>query len=442
MHLWQQRVVVLFVGLLGLGVSACGGEGASAATSAPSTEIIPSPTLFQVVQQPTLAPTPNPTTPGPTTIVIWWPDTLAPVDNARAADLLSAQFSGFEAANDNTRVEFRLKKLSDAGGILSTLRNASAIAPGALPDLTLVRYEDLPALVQAGLVQPMEGKVSSGTVGDLTNLSRTVLLLGQVNNQLYGVPYMLDVLLVAYRPADDSGFESWRFEDVLTRQIPLVFSAAQANPINATFWIQYLSAGGSLPQGGVLTLNPDALRIVLSFYEQARAAQLISPASLEYTTSSASQNALLNRTVDMAIINSTLYLQMVANDSSFKAAPVPTFDGTSRTTLNGWLWVLTTSNADRQEAALSLLNWLMVADRQGQYAEVIRMLPSQRTAFASWQAADEPLLTALLDNAVLPLTTSEGGALARAMQAALIAVISGERTAAAAADSVIEQVGG
>ena len=80
-------------------------------------------------------------------------------------------------------------------------------------------------------------------------------------------------------------------------------------------------------------------------------------------------------------------------------------------------------------------------DRQAEYGRVVTMLPSQRSALErgiAHSATVQPYLD-LLDNAVIPITESEGGALAIAMQEALIAVITGNRTAEQATQDVIRQ---
>src|SRR5690348_7804315 len=82
---------------------------------------------------PTSAPaaTAEVTEPVSLTLNIWWPEPLAPIDNQDAADLLSEQISAFQAANRDVVVDFRLKKAQDVGGIMSTLKAASLVAPGA-----------------------------------------------------------------------------------------------------------------------------------------------------------------------------------------------------------------------------------------------------------------------------------------------------------------------
>lgn len=400
------------------------------------------------VRQPATAETPTPAaTPVLATqapinqLVVWLPDQLAPVDNSDAANVLSTQISAFEESETGTnglKIDLRRKKAQDVGGIMSTLRTGSVVAPGALPDVTLMRRDDLLAAVQAGLIYPLEGRVSSGIIGDLYN---PALQLGQVDGQLYGLPYMLDLPLVVYRP-DKVSLTTWRFQDVLNARMVFVFPAARSDGLSDVFFLQYLAAGGTLPNNGSLTVNADALHTTLSFYEQAVENGTITSAVLQYTSPADYQSDLASGTIDAAVVTSSTYLRLRTQGQNVLAAPIPTPSGHTATSLDGWMWVVTTSNADRQALAVRFINWLMNSDQQGRYARAVVMLPSQRLALRGMglDDRDNALFTDFLSTARLPFTTSLSGAPARAMQAALVAVISKERTADQATQDVMTQL--
>src|SRR5690606_11626731 len=92
---------------------ACSGP-ATVTPAAQATELI----------EPQITPTNTPTLPTataaateeitPTTLHIWWPEPLAPINNEDAADLLSAQISAFQNANPTVLVDFRLKEIGRA----------------------------------------------------------------------------------------------------------------------------------------------------------------------------------------------------------------------------------------------------------------------------------------------------------------------------------------
>lgn len=415
-----------------LALAACG----------PSTAPI---TPAAVAQLPTDTPTPEATitptpaatsTPAPAVLSIWWPEPLAPVDNSDAADLLSEQISGFQAAQGgDVLVDLRLKREGDLGGIMATLRAASPVAPGALPDLTLMQRSDLLAAAHDGLVFPLEGLVSSAVVGDLF---QPALQLGQVDGALYGVPYMLSVEHMAYHDVGASGL-SWRFADVLARGTPYAFPAGPAAGISRTLFSQYLDAGGSLDDANHLVIDADALLAVLTYYQQTVETGVLSPAVLNYARPADYRVDLVAGVLDAGVVGSTLYLSLVEESAALRFGPLPTESGVGASALDGWLWVLTTSSADRQALAARFLNWMMNASRQGQYAQTVNMLPSQRTALQQWPATPYTAFAReLLVGSIPYLADNASSAAARALQTAMTEVISGQKDAAAAVESVLD----
>ncbi|MBI5670219.1 MAG: extracellular solute-binding protein [Chloroflexi bacterium] len=432
MHLFRCALVVLVMLL-----AACAPAGSAVQITR---EPLISPTPAPTVTVPTLAPTLEVTNTAPLTLAIWWPEPLSPVDDLRVSTVLSEQTAAFEAQSAGVVVETRLKKPRDLGGIMETLRTASAVAPGALPDLTLLRREDLLEAVQMGLVQPLEGRVSSAIIG---NLYTAALELGQVNGQLYGLPYVLDVQHIAYWGDFPSG-DFATFDTVLERGRSYAFAASASTGISPVFLLQYLSAGGSLADLSVGEVNADALRAVLRFYEQAVSAGIIDPVVLNYTSANDYLVALQSRTIPAGVVSSTTYLQLGVNGQPLAFAPIPVPASQPTTILNGWMWVLTTTNTDRQAVASDFLNWMLDVTRQSQYSQAAHMLPSLRASLrqAGINAAYADFVTQLLGNAVLPLPEASGSATARVLQDALVAVLNGQRTAEEAAQDALNQLSG
>ena len=381
--------------------------------------------------------TPTPTPEGPTRLVVWMPDVLWPVDNNEIDEVLAAQIEAFEIAEENVVVDLRRKKADDVGGIMSTLRTARDVAPGALPDLTLVRRPDLLSARRGELIESLEGQASSAIIGDLFNVA---LQLGQIDGELFGLPYMLEVHLTAYRNGvinDDAG---WRFEDVLARDIPYVFPAGRTGGLSDVFFVQYVAAGGTLPVGNELVPDEGALRQTFQFYDDAHQAGIIDERVLNYTKSADYGAAFADGSIDIALVTSTLYLTLLDQGHNLRSAPLPTASGEADTFVNGWMWVLTTSSPDRQALAVRFLNAMMVTEQQGHIARSIHMLPSQRTAFQNMEVEelDKDLVNRMLSNAILPLSDEATGPVTRAMQSALVAVISDARSAGEATQDVLD----
>lgn len=393
--------------------------------------------------------------PEPITLTVWWPEPLAQVDSEAAQQIMDQQ-AAFNAEESLIDVTMRLRRVGDVGGIMATLRTASSVAPGALPDLTLLRRQDVLAAQRDGLIQPMEGLIPTAIVGALDDS----LALGQIAGDLYGLPYVVDVLHLVERlpdnPSPDSAGDEagtlsrWRFEDVLAREQTMIFPAGRVTGFSDVFFLQYLAAGASLPRDGNLTLNEDALATVLNFYEQATAAALIDPAVLTALGPADYRERFLaggddsSDAPDMGVFASSDYLAMLAGDVNLRAAPIPTSTGRETSFLNGWVWVIVTSDPERQAAAVRYLAWLMDEERHLAYAQAIHMLPSQRNLLSQAlpSSVDETLFQRLLENAILPQTATEGGTLARALQDAFIAVLSGESNAEEALNDVRDSLEG
>lgn len=417
---------------------ACSPASLSTPDANVTAEMIRTDTPVAVAQEPTLAPsaTLEATAVASPSMVIWWPEPLAPLNNAEANEMLSEQISAFKAAQGNIDVQLRRKMESGVGGIMSTLRAASPVAPGALPDLTLMRRSDLNSAAQAGLIYPLEGLISSAISNDLY---RAALSLGQVNEQLYGLPYLLEVQHMAFSPLDTP--PPARFEDVLAQEVSFALPVAQVDQINNVLMVQYLDAGGILPNSDAASLNSEALLATLQFYEDALAEGLIDPAVLNYVSAADYQADLLDGSLGSGLVNSTQYLDWLQSGASLEFGPVPTASGSVVGEVDGWMWVLTTANPDRQGLAGRFLNWMLNASRQGEYSQAVNMIPSQRTALQTWE--DGPyirFLRQLLNNAVPPVSDAEGGSALRSVQNALVAVLSKTSTADQAAQDLLDRL--
>lgn len=383
----------------------------------------------------TVTPTPpaTPTPAGPITLTIWWPE---PLDNSDAADILSQQISAFQAANDDVLVQLRLKTVSDVGSIMPTLRTASAVAPGALPDLTLLRRADLESAVTSGLVYSLEGLIPSAVQG---NLYTPALNLGQVDNTLYGLPYALEVFHMAAQA--DRAPAAWRFSDVLDAGVAFVFPAGQPTSLSPMILPQYVDAGGSLDTGGTLTVDADAVLTLLSFYEAAIADGLIDPAVLDNSSTFSYLDELIAGDIDAGLVSSTQYLDMMRTNTDLTFGSIPTATGQTAAHLDGWMWVLTTTSADQRNLAARFLDHMMDVDQQAAYTQAVHMLPSQRAALQAWgDSVYASFAGDLLNRAIIPLPDSS--ALARALQSAIAALFEGDATAAELTDTLVTQLGG
>ncbi len=429
----KRQTIALFVLLLAFGgaLSAC--ANLSSATVRTVDEDAPTQTLVSadiparnasafLAKTATPLPTPSPA-PEQRTIRVWWPDELYPPEGSAAAEILQSQFELFRQTYSSYTVEIRRKRSHGLGGILSSLRTAAPVAPGALPDLTLMRREDLLTAAQEGLIVPLEGWMPANLSG--SNLFSGVRALGEVDGVLYGIPYVLDAQHTLYRA---SVFQTppQTFEDVLQAETPYLFAADDA-PVSWTVLLQYLAADGQLVDAnGAATLSPDALQTVLEFYAEGEAVGVFSPALLDYTQPQDYWNVFVSGEAHLITIDTHAYLSQREAVQNVAPSVIPTADGTSLTVLDGWMWVVTTPNPDHQRQALAFLSWMMRVSHQSAFSEAFGVLPSQVRALRLWEdRAYADFAQTLITTAVVFPEVRRNNVAAVALQNAVVDVIKG-----------------
>lgn len=328
--------------------------------------------------------TPTPDETPSVKIRVWWPDELYPRPGSTAEDILQNQLNGFTLTYSTYDLDFRRKRASGLGGILPTLRTAGPVAPGALPDLTLMRYTDMIVAAQEGLIVPIAEWIPSDLLDD--NLIPGVQALGEIDGVLYGLPYAINLYHAVYRA---TVFESplLTFDAVLEQQPHYVFPAgkAQGSLVSWTLLLQYLDAGGRLVDDtGVPVLDREALSTVLSYYERGLDEGIFDPTMTEYTQFDSYWNNFVIGEIDMVTVDSITYLTHQDSVPNTGLAPIPTADGTPISALDGWMWVLTTQNPDNQERASAFLTWMMRVNQHSVFTEAFGIVPSQQGALRQW----------------------------------------------------------
>lgn len=372
------------------------------------------------------------------TLTIWWPDTFARVDDASINPILIEQADAFAAQFPNVAFEHRLKAVAQPGGIMSTLRSATNAARGALPTLTLVRRQDLLLAQSNGYLQSLEGFPSS-IQGDLNN----ALTLGQVEDELYGIPYLLDFQHVVYRPIADVNYDEWTYDAVLERGETIVFPAGRINSLNDVLALQYMESGGMPVFSNQLTFSQEGLQALFDYYQTSVDNEILTASILNYTSPSNYLIDFINGDINAAIFSSTRYLALIDDNPDLAIAPIPTETGAVTSFLNGWMWVMVTADEREQALALDYLNWLFNIERQALAAEAVDMLPSRERAMpnALGNVADSNFYLEMIENSSLPIADSEIGVLGREIQIQFASILTLEQSADDALQTVINAVG-
>ncbi len=378
----------------------------------------------------------------PPPLKIWLPAPLI-ADESDAAYQVLSQHSAQFSERTGIGVHFRIKEVGTVGGIMSTIRTGSDVAPGALPDLALIRRRDFTPTQARQYFQSLESLFSSSLINELGS----ALGFGQIplddSLALFGMPYFYDVLLAIYTPDAGELGDAPTFDDVLSSRVSYHFPAARTNGLNQTTYLQYLSAGGSQQGEADSEINEAALQRVLEFYEALVEAEQVSPDVLGIQSAAAYLSDIINRAQapQLAIANASDYLSLLEQNPALAVASIPTAGGLAASALDGWLWVIVTPDLGRQSLAARYLEWLMEPVFQASLSLSLHHLPTQSAALADSlpEAVDRQFFADLLANATLPLPEGEGGAASRLMQEALARVLHGEASATAATKEALAQ---
>jgi ABC-type glycerol-3-phosphate transport system substrate-binding protein len=377
------------------------------------------------------------TTPAPLVITIWLPDALTRANDPTTLAVWNLQAQAFAEA-ENVMVDFRVKSSNGLGGIISTLQSASAVAPTVMPTLTLLSRRELLLAQQENLIVSLQRSVPANVVNPVGNM----LMLGQVNNTLYGIPYLLEVLQVGFHTPSENNTSTandtpiaWSYEAVLDRQQPLVLPLSTQTEYNAVLLAQYLASGGTIRTDGTLELNEDALLRVFEFYEAMHQANLLQTADI------ATFNTSLEDPQAQVVLSSTHFLRL--NDPNIRAGALPTTDGETMTLLDGWSWAMVTTDSDLQRVATRFIAHMLEAENVQPIGIQLGMLPSQSDLLVDVAGASlAPFYESLLANARLSPFNPRSLTLERAIQDALTSILAGERTAQEATDYVAQQANG
>lgn len=413
-------------------LAACG------APMTPSPTPSPQPVVSPTVPQPTRTPTPTPPVqPLVVTLTLWVPEEFNPYEEeSPAADLLSQRLADFNGLDPTLQVQVVVKKAQGRGGLLDFLRTASVAAPSVLPDLIVLNTADLKVAAQAGLLYPLGTLLSEDLAASRYPFASA---LGEVDGQAMGVTFAANVQHLAYRPALFSSVPvTWT--DVISAPAPLIFPAGREESVSDFTLIQYLAAGGHMVDGeGGALLEEEPLIQVLSFYEEAVAAGVISPSIvLEVGENVDCLELLADPQVGMAAVNSHCYWSQLAPEVAL--TPLPTPDGQAISLAEGWTMALVvTPEPARQDMALRLMEWLLAPEYLGPWTQSEGYLPGTLDGLENWTvtAEERTILEALLEGAVPVPDPTIRTLVGPPLQEAVEAVLRGRRSAEDAAAEAV-----
>ncbi len=368
--------------------------------------------------------TSNPTPTG-ITVTLWTVEDFSP-----QISLVNQTLATFQQNNPTDGVSVLLKKAGGQASALDYLQTMPTVAPELLPDVIILRDDQLARAWRTGLLQPLSGKLDRTIIQDFLPAAIT---LGTIDDQLVAAPLELNTehLVVNTTLITPTPLQ---WQDVLSQSQNVTYRFAAAgtnNTLSDATLVQYLAVGGTFADAdGNPTIDADALRAVLNYYRALLENGTISAKMLDATDPAAFWTDYKEGTIGLTHIDSHTYLNDRHQLHSSIPAAIPTQNGEPLTIVHGWVMVLVTHDPFRQEAALRLMETFLGTEANAAWASYAQGIPARRSAF-DLVAADDPywqFLDDYLNAGIAPPRFKGFDAISSNMQQAVAAVLTGDAT--------------
>ncbi len=409
-----------------LALAACSTQTPSSLPGATPGTVTPTPlpateTPIVPTAVPTIGPTSN------ITLTVWAPEEFSP-ESAHGGQVLQAQLDEFSRSHPDIRVNYVLKNREGKGGLLDFLLKVQSLVPERLPDLIVLDSKQMDAVAKADLLHPLDHDLPAGAMADLIPPAQK---FARSDGAWLSLPVTLDIQhLAVNKQSVRTPPATW--DQLLSGTASFAFPADDDD----AFLFQYLQNHGRLSTATQPTpLDPAVILNVLTFFQRARAANLVPDSTMSVKTVHDVWPVFAEGHAAMAQVDASDYLAGSSKVPNTSFAPLPTQDGTPATLVSSWNYGIVTADPRRQAAAAELLNWLNEPSRIAEWATAANMVPARRSAFA--QATMPPeyadFLLTLLENGIVAPTLAERAPFGSGWHDALQAVLRGQSTPAEAA---------
>ena len=320
------------------------------------------------------------------TVTIWLPPEIMNRTEAGYA-VLEQQWLAFRSARPDVTLTIEQKAVQGQGGILNYLRAGRNVAPAALPDLIALPTNQLATAANEELIYPIGDWLDSQVVDNLYPAAKR---LGQVDDELIGYPFAVMNLphLVYHSELSTARLPSTWAEMVTNVEGKFVFPGA--GEAGVTLVLQfYLASGGTLVnEAGQPALQAEPLVNALSQFSLAQSNEFLVLADNTIMTGDDAWQLFQGDSSLLALTMAEQFLTLRSAEFEPIYAPVPGLEAPLVPLLDGWAWVLSTTDPTRRTLALELLASLIANDSLGEWSYASNILPSHQEAFDSWPAGD------------------------------------------------------
>ena len=346
---------------------------------------------------PTPAPSSTPNVPGSQSkdLIIWVPPQFDPGDGSTASNLFLSRLDEFTSRRPQTDIQVRVKALSGEQDLLETLRTTRDAAPLILPDLIALPRSLMEEAIDDGLVLPLNDVTDVLDEDDWYSYAAD---LSRVNDQVTGIPFAGDVLVLAYK--NDTGETpppDWNA--VLKTKKALAFPAS--DPRSLVTLAHYQSLGQDIiDETGEVVLLEEPLMEVLRYYQQAQAANVMPYWLTQFETDDQAWQSYQERQSTLAITWSSILLG--SESTNTELAAMPTKEGKAFAYAEGWVWCVVPSDPDTEQAAIELAEFLTTDSYLLTWSIEAGYLPVRPSGLEGWlEETSYSTISQLLPAAVL-----------------------------------------
>ena len=312
----------------------------------------------------------------PVNLVLWVPPEFGLSLDSDSSRLLNDRIAEFRNVHPNVQIDVRVKAQEGPADLLESIAAAQDAAPLSLPDLVLLPTEDMQTAAIRKYIQPIGEFIPPDYTEDKYGIA---LELGAFQNEIYGMTFAMDALVMAYHPEIiETPPSTW----TQAMEIPGVLAFPAANSRSLFTLALYLAQTESIiDENNKISLDAEILESVYTFYENGQENNLFPFWLTQYETESLSWQAFLDGRASMAITTASTYLKYVGE---INASPIPTEDGAPFTLTSGWVFSLIATDPDKVNSSIELANFLTDSVFSGTWTESAGYLPPRPSALTEW----------------------------------------------------------
>ena len=358
-------------------------------------------------------------------MVIWLPASMSYEEETNAGAILASVYTQFEQAHPGVRIEVQIKADTGEASLFSYLQMAQRVAPTILPDLVLLDTQQLWQAADLGLIQPL-------MIDEVTNLNDFYPFAKDAvtyNEKIYGVPYVADVVHLAYfQNQVESAPTTWS-QLLETNQVHLFPVGNPSGPSSESLLLQYVGGGGQLLNNGDVS-DPEAVESLFQFLATSKSEGIIPPNTLDFPNLESVWSAFISNGAGFANVSANMMLQRGEVLEGIKVSQVPTENGLPTTIARTWAFAILTNDQEQRPLTINLLQQLLDPTAHGSWSQLARYLPSQREALEAWGGNNlyYDFLRRQLEIAIVQPNGPAFAEFSKKLQAAQIDILRGELT--------------